>query len=76
MSPAAPPHLGDDGVDRRREAEGARRKGRTRQRHRKRRATEIIEPSWRWWQLLAALLVALVAGGITILLVRGSSSGP
>jgi hypothetical protein len=46
---------------------------RYRQRHRKRRRPQILVPSWRWWQLLLALVVALVAGGLTILLVRGAS---
>jgi hypothetical protein len=75
LSPTSPPPEGD-GDSESPAAETGGRTARKRHRHRKRRTTEIVEPRWRWWQLLAALGVALLAGTITILLVRGSSTGP
>lgn len=47
---------------------------RRRERHRKRRKPQIVVPSWRWWHLLAAIGVAIIGLGITILLVRGNGA--
>ena len=44
---------------------------RRRSRHKKRRRPRIVVHTWHWWHLLAAIGVALFAGVISILILRG-----